>query len=133
MSNFLNLYFEIVKENDMIDITELLNIELGFEYANIWCHKKIVNIDLIYYGEKKKGEQIKYIIGYQTMENFIYIEYDFDKIEENGYYGNFDMEYKVNGIKISYVDFMRNNFNYPFEKTIFIFDITSIQFMKYFI
>lgn len=133
MSYFLDLYFEIVKENNMIDITELLKIELGFEYANIWCHKKIVNSEIYYYDEKKKGKQIKYIIGYQIMEYFICIEYDFDMIEENNYYGNFSSEYKVNGITKSFGDFMRNNFNYPFEKWIFIFDITSIQFMKYFI
>lgn len=133
MSSFLDLYFEIVKENDMIDISDLLKIEMGIEYANIWCHKKIVNSEIEYYGEKKKGKQVKYMIGYQIMENFIQIEYDFDMIEENGYYGNFVSEYYVNRNKISYKDFMDNNFNYPFDKWNYIFDITSIQFMKYFI
>jgi hypothetical protein len=133
MNKSLYQYFEIINENEMTNITELLKKELKFEYTNIWCHKKVVNTDLLYYDEKMKGRQIKYMIGYEMMENFIWIEYDFDMIEENGYYGNFEMEYKVNGIKISYIDFMKNNFNYPFEKWNFIFDITSIQFLKYFI
>jgi hypothetical protein len=133
MSGFLEIYFDVVKENNMINISNLIKVEMNTDYQYFWCHKKTEDSEILYFGEKKNGKQIKYIIGYEVYNNFILIEYDFDMIEENGYYGNFVSEYKVNGVSISYLDFMKNNFNYPFNKHSFIFDITSIQFMKYYI